>query len=76
MNKFRVITWYLGVLIVSLTLILSFVTQNWLLAVVCAVVTFVLKSKNEEVELPKIYREKGISKRHFNQGANYEKNNK
>lgn len=76
MNKFRVIMWYLGILVVSICLILSFITKNWLLAFTCAGVTAILKTKNKEVEIPAIYRKKGISNAHFEGGGKYEKNNK
>lgn len=76
MKKYKVIIWYIGVLLVSLSLLLSFITKNWILAIVCAIVTVALKSKNNEIEIPRIYREKGVSNTFFTNGGQHEKNNK
>lgn len=76
MSKFRITVWYVGVFVVSLTLLLSFVTKNWLLTGLCVVVTAILKSNSNDIPLPRIYREKGVSNAHFSNGGNNEKNNK
>ena len=73
MDKFRIIMWYLGVLLVFLSLVLSFLTKNWLLTGACALVTAILKAKNDEVAIPRFYRKKGISNAHFFDGGKNEK---
>lgn len=73
MNKFRNIVWYVGVLLVSLSLVLSFITNNWLLAGVCALVTAILKKRNDEVAIPKFYQDKGVTNAHFANGGKDEK---
>lgn len=76
MSKTKKILWYLGILVVSLLLLLSFVSKNWLLAGVCALATAFLKSWNEKVEIPSFYRKKGITNKFFTDGGKYEKNTK
>lgn len=75
MNKFRTLMWFVGVLLVSVSLVISFLTRNWLLAIVCAGVTFVLKSKIEAVKIPRVYSDNGITNKHFVGSGKYEKNN-
>ena len=44
----------------AVALLLSVVTRNWVLAILCAVSTAGLRKLNDKVELPKVYTQRGI----------------
>lgn len=68
MSRFQQFWWHIGVAMTSVALLVSVITRNWVLAVLCAFATAVLRKLNEKVELPKVYTERGIKNEWFTPG--------
>ena len=69
MNKWKQALWYIGVILACIGLFYAFVTKSWILAIVCAGVTAVLKIYNNKVEIPKVYRDHGLENDMFGSGG-------
>lgn len=65
MSKFQQFWWYIGVFMTSIALLVSVSTRNWILTFVCAISAFMLQKLNDKVELPKVYRDRGIKNEWF-----------
>ncbi len=59
------ILWYLGVLLVTVVLVLSFLIKSWPLTIFAVVLTVVLKVTNKHIPLPKVYQELGVRNEFF-----------
>ncbi len=68
MSEFQQFWWYIGVLMTSIGLIVSVISSNWVLAIVCAFATGILSKLNSKVALPKVYTERGIKNEWFTPG--------
>ena len=68
MSRFQQFWWHIGVCMTAVALLLSVVTRNWVLAILCAVSTAGLRKLNDKVELPKVYTQRGIKNEWFTPG--------
>lgn len=68
MSRFQQFWWHIGVCMTAVALVLSVVSGNWILALLCAGSTAVLRKLNDKVELPKVYTERGIKNEWFTPG--------
>lgn len=68
MSKFQQFWWYIGVLMTFIGLIVSVISSNWVLAIVCAFATGILSKLSGKVALPKVYTDRGIKNEWFTPG--------
>lgn len=69
MSKFQQFWWYIGVAMTSVGLLMSVLSGNWILACVCALVTAGLKKLQPNIDIPNVYKERGIKNSMFTPGG-------
>ncbi len=69
MSRFQQFWWYVGVATACIGLVLSVLQGNWLLAIICAIVTAGLKKLQPQIEVPEVYAKRGIRSDMFTPGG-------